>query len=65
MITSKNTLHETLDEMIETLSTKPSEIGMCSSYTSLDDKMHQDREYKGIPITYYSESFAEGKIILR
>tara|TARA_R110001606_G_scaffold381470_1_gene542681 strand:- start:124 stop:312 length:189 start_codon:yes stop_codon:yes gene_type:complete len=62
MITSKNTLHKNLDEMIEMLDTKPREIDMCNSYIPLDDKMHQDREYKGIPITYFD---IQGKIKLR
>ena len=65
MTKTKEALHRTLNEMIETISTKPIEIGMCNSYISLDDKMYLDREYKGIPITYYSQWFAQGKIIMR
>ena len=65
MITSKKALHRVIDEMIEQLPPKPSEIGMCKSYAKLDDKMYLDREYKGIEITYYSEWFAQGRIMIR
>ena len=65
LIQTKKALHRVLDEMIEQLPPKPSEIGMCNSYIYLDDKMYQEREYKGTPITYYNEWFAQGKIIIR
>ncbi len=64
-ITNKETLHKVLDEMIEQLPPKPSEIGMCMSYVKLDQQMYLDLEYHGIEITYYSEWFADGKIIIR
>ena len=64
-IVNKETLHKVLDEMIEQLPPKPSEIGMCKSYIQLDEDMYQAREYKGIEITYYNEWFAQGRIIIR
>ena len=65
MITNKETLHKVIDEMIEKLPVKPSEIGMCKSYIKLDENMYLNREYKGIEITYYNEWFAQGRIIIR
>ena len=65
MITNKETLHKVIDEMIEKLPPKPSEIGMCMSHIDLDGDMFIEGEYKGIPITYYNEWFAQGRIIIR
>ena len=65
MITTKKALHRVIDEMIHSLPVDPSEIGMCSSYIHLDEEMYLEREYKGIPITYYNEWFAQGKIMVR
>ena len=64
-IINKETLHKVIDEMIETLPIKPSEIGMCVSYAKLDDELDINGEYKGIPITYYNEWFSQGRIIIR
>ena len=65
LITSKKALHRVIDEMIEQLPPKPSEIGMCSSYIQYDEEMYLTREYKGTPITYYNEWFAQGRILIR
>jgi len=65
LIQTKKALHRVLDEMIEQLSTKPSEIGLCKSYIYLDEQMYLTREYKGIELTYYNEWFAQGRIMIR
>ena len=65
IIITKKALHRVIDEMIMSLPIYPSEIGMCSSYIHLDEEMYLEREYKGIPITYYNEWFAQGKIMVR
>ena len=64
-MTDKKALHRVLDEMIHVLPIEPSEIGMCKSYIKLDRYMYFAKEYKGIKITYYSEWFAQGRIIIR
>ena len=65
LITTKKALHRVIDEMIASHKGEPIEIGMCKSYIKLDEKMYLDREYKGTPITYYNEWFAQGRIIIR
>ena len=65
LIRTKKALHRVIDEMIEQLSTKPSEIGICKSYIKLDEEMYLTREYRGIEATYYNEWFAQGKIKVR
>ena len=65
LIQTKKALHRVIDEMIDSLSIDPSEIGICKSYIKLDEEMYLTREYKGIEVTYFNEWFAQGKIIVR
>ena len=64
LITTKKALHRVIEEMIASIE-EPKEIGLCKSYIELDEKMYLTREYKGIELTYFSEWFAKGRIIIR
>jgi len=63
-INSKETFHKVLDEMMEKLSEKPYEVGICSSYRKYDDDLYWFGEYKEVRVLFYPEWFAEGKIIM-
>ena len=64
LITSKKALHRVIDEMLTRIE-EPQEIGICESYIQYDEDMYLTRDYKGIELTYYSEWFAQGQIIIR
>ena len=64
LITSKKVLHRVIDEMLTRIG-EPQEIGICESYIQYDEDMYLIRDYKGIELTYYSEWFAQGRIIIR
>lgn len=64
LITTKKALHRVIEEMMTQLD-NPQEIGICSSYIELDEDMYLARDYKGIELTYFSEWFAKGRIIIR
>tara|TARA_R100000935_G_C2759622_1_gene133070 strand:- start:502 stop:699 length:198 start_codon:yes stop_codon:yes gene_type:complete len=64
LITTKEELHIVIDEMLTRMG-EPQEIGICESYIQYDEDMYVTRDYKGIELTYYSEWFAQGRIIIR
>jgi hypothetical protein len=64
IINSKESLHQVLDDMMESFRGEPYEIGLCNSYRKYDDDLYWFGEYKGLRITFYSEWFAEKKIAI-
>ena len=64
LIRTKKALHRVMDEMIANVK-DPKEIGICKSYIQYDIYMYEQREYKGIELTYIGEWFAQGKIKVR
>ena len=63
-IYSKETLHQVLDDMMESFKGEPYEIGLCMSYRKYDDDLYWFGEYKGLLVTFYPEWFAEKKIAI-
>ena len=63
-IYSKETLHQVLDDMMESFKGEPYEIGLCSSYRKYDDDLYWFGEYNGLLVTFYPEWFAEKKIAI-